>query len=84
MVTSVDPEPEPERLEAADAVLGDEPVLLGDRMEIGSNAAYLDHRIRAAQGVPKLLFQVLSEARHAADLICLDPSHDEPTRMEAG
>lgn len=33
---------------------------------------------------PKVLFQVLSEARQAADLICLDPSPDDPTRKKAG
>jgi hypothetical protein len=33
---------------------------------------------------PKLLFQVLCEARQAADLICPNPSPDDPTGMKAG
>jgi len=49
-------------------------VLLGDRLEIGSDsanhAAYLDHWVRLLRQSPRLLFQVLSEARRAADLIC--------------
>ena len=51
VLKGVEPKPEPERLEAAEAVLGDGPVLLGDRMEIGSHAGYLGHWIRTAQGV---------------------------------
>jgi antirestriction protein ArdC len=49
-------------------------VLLGDRLEIGSeiesHAAYLGHWIELLKESPKVLFQVLSEARQAADLIC--------------
>jgi antirestriction protein ArdC len=49
-------------------------VLLGDRLEIGAamanHAAYLDHWIGLLQETPRLLFQVLAEARRAADLIC--------------
>ena len=49
-------------------------VLLGDRLEIGSeiesHAAYLGHWIELLKDSPKVLFQVLSEARQAADLIC--------------
>jgi antirestriction protein ArdC len=49
-------------------------VLLGDRLEIGSeiesHAAYLGHWIELLKESPKVLFQVLSEARMAADLIC--------------
>ena len=49
-------------------------VLLGDRLEIGSeiesHAAYLGNWIVLLKESPKVLFQVLSEARQAADLIC--------------
>jgi antirestriction protein ArdC len=49
-------------------------VLLGDRLEIGAamanHAAYLDHWIGLLQETPRLLFQVLGEARRAAELIC--------------
>jgi antirestriction protein ArdC len=48
-------------------------VLLGDRLEIGSDtcnhAAYLSHWIALLRESPRLLLQVLSEARKAADLI---------------
>jgi antirestriction protein ArdC len=48
-------------------------VLLGDRLEIGSeiesHAAYLGHWVELLKESPKVLFQVLSEARQAADLI---------------
>jgi antirestriction protein ArdC len=48
-------------------------VLLGDRLEIGteieSHAAYLGHWIELLKQSPKLLFQVLRDARQAADLI---------------
>jgi len=53
-------------------------VLLGDRLEIGSeiesHAAYLGHWIELLKESPKVLFQVLSEARQAADLICPEAS----------
>lgn len=49
-------------------------VLLGDRLEIGSNvgnhAAYLAEWIQLLRASPKLLYKLLSEARRAADLIC--------------
>ena len=49
-------------------------VLLGDRLEIGSeiesHAAYLGYWVELLKESPKVLFQVLSEARQAADLIC--------------
>lgn len=49
-------------------------VLLGDRLEIGSNvanhAAYLSEWIALLRESPKLLYRLLSEARKAADLIC--------------
>jgi antirestriction protein ArdC len=38
--------------------------------EIESHAAYLGHWIELLKESPKVLFQVLSEARQAADLIC--------------
>ena len=48
-------------------------VLLGDRLEIGSeiesHAAYLGHWIELLKESPKVLFQVLSKARQAADLV---------------
>lgn len=47
---------------------------MGDRMEIGSeiesHAAYLGHWVELLKESPRVLFQVLSEARQAADLIC--------------
>ncbi len=49
-------------------------VLLGDRLEIGSamanHAAYLGHWVGLLRESPRLLLQVLSDARKAADLIC--------------
>ncbi|MFM7235151.1 MAG: zincin-like metallopeptidase domain-containing protein [Cyanobium sp.] len=55
-------------------------VLLGDRLEIGSNvgnhAAYLADWIRLLQHSPQLLYKLLSAARRAADLIC--PPTDPP------
>jgi antirestriction protein ArdC len=49
-------------------------VLLGDRLEIGSeiesDAAYLGHWVELLKESPKVLFQVLSEARQAVGLIC--------------
>ncbi|MEA5472668.1 zincin-like metallopeptidase domain-containing protein [Synechococcus sp. CCY9201] len=49
-------------------------VLLGDRLEIGSamanHAAYLGHWIELLRESPRVLLQVLSDARRAADLIC--------------
>ncbi|MFM7314294.1 MAG: ArdC family protein [Cyanobium sp.] len=52
-------------------------VLLGDRLEIGNDtahhAAYLSHWIALLRETPRLLLQVLAEARRAADLICPEP-----------
>ncbi|MFQ6539391.1 MULTISPECIES: zincin-like metallopeptidase domain-containing protein [Aphanothece] len=49
-------------------------VLLGDRLELGSemesHAAYLGHWIEMLNESPNVLFQMLSEERQAADLIC--------------
>ena len=49
-------------------------VLLGDRLEIGSamanHAAYLRHWVEMLRESPRVLLQVLSDARKAADLIC--------------
>ncbi len=49
-------------------------VLLGDRLAIGSamanHAAYLSHWAELLQESPRVLLQVLSDARKAADLIC--------------
>ena len=55
-------------------------VLLGDRLEIGSaianHAAYLGHWIELLKESPRVLLQVLSDARRAADLICPESSND--------
>lgn len=49
-------------------------VLLGDRLEIGSamtnHAAYLGHWVELLKASPRVLLQVLSDARKAAELIC--------------
>ncbi len=49
-------------------------VLLGDRLEIGSamanHAAYLGHWVELLRESPRVLLQVLSDARKGADLIC--------------
>jgi antirestriction protein ArdC len=49
-------------------------VLLGDPLEIGSamanHAAYLGHWIELLRESPRVLVQVLSDARRGADLIC--------------
>jgi antirestriction protein ArdC len=56
-------------------------VLLGDRLEIGSamanHAAYLGHWIELLRASPRMLLQVLSDARKAADLIFPEPSSAE-------
>ena len=53
-------------------------VLLGDRLEIGSamanHAAYLGGWIGLLRESPRVLLQVLSDARKAADLICPEPA----------
>ncbi len=60
-------------------------VLLGNRLEIGSeiesHAAYLGHWIALLKESPKVLFQVLSEARQAADLICPEPALPGPAEL---
>ncbi|MCT0199589.1 DUF1738 domain-containing protein [Synechococcus sp. CS-1325] len=62
-------------------------VLLGDRLEIGSeiesHAAYLAHWIELLKESRKVLFQVLSEARQAVDLISPEPTQ-EPAEVNAG
>lgn len=49
-------------------------VLLGDRLEIGSDvnnhAAYLGEWIQLLRESPQMLYKLLSEARRAVDLIC--------------
>lgn len=49
-------------------------VLLGDRLEIGSamanHAAYLGHWVKLLKESPRVLLQVLGDARKAADLVC--------------
>jgi antirestriction protein ArdC len=53
-------------------------VLLGDRLEIGSamanHAAYLGHWVELLSESPRMLLQVLGDARRAADLICPEES----------
>ena len=60
-------------------------VLLGDRLEIGSelqsHAAYLEHWIALLQAEPQVLFQVLGEARQAVVLIA--PEGVGPGEMES-
>ncbi|NBO67038.1 MAG: DUF1738 domain-containing protein, partial [Acidobacteria bacterium] len=55
-------------------------LLIGDRLEIGSDtanhAAYLSHWIALLQDSPRLLYQVLGEARRAADLVV--PEQEPP------
>ncbi|WP_457767194.1 hypothetical protein [Cyanobium sp. ULC065] len=47
--------------------------------EIDSHAAYLGHWIELLKEPPRVLFQMLSEASQAADLICLEvPGQPEP------
>ena len=59
-------------------------VLLGDRLEIGSelqsHAAYLEHWIALLQAEPQVLFQVLGEARQAVELIA--PEGVAPSEMD--
>lgn len=49
-------------------------MLLGDRLEICSeienHSSYLGHLIELLKESHRVLFQVLSEVRQAADLIC--------------
>ena len=51
--------------------------MFADRLEIGSDgvnhAAYLSEWIALLKESPRVLFQVLAEARGAADLICPEP-----------
>ena len=55
-------------------------VLLGNRLEIGSamanHAAYLGHWLELLKESPRLLLQVLSDARKAADLIFPESGKD--------
>jgi antirestriction protein ArdC len=57
-------------------------VLLGDRLEIGSDgmnhAAYLSHWVELLRESPRLLLQVLGEARRAVDLIAPERQADPP------
>jgi len=57
-------------------------VLLGDRLEIGSNvsnhAAYLAEWIKLLRESPHLLYKLLSDARRASDLICPQSTGSEP------
>jgi len=57
-------------------------VLLGDRLEIGSelqnHAAYLGHWIALLQAEPQVLFQVLGEARQAVELIAAERVVESP------
>jgi antirestriction protein ArdC len=59
-------------------------VLLGDRLEIGSDAcnhaAYLAGWVDLLQQSPRVLLQVLSDARRAADLICPEVEEQTPAQ----
>jgi len=61
-------------------------VLLGDRLEIGSelqsHAAYLEHWIALLQAEPQVLFQVLGEARQAVELIAPEAPGQSPAGEE--
>jgi antirestriction protein ArdC len=67
-------------------------VLLGERLEIGSDAhnhaAYLAEWIQLLRQSPKLLYKLLSEARQAVDLICPPQpdgvSHPDPALEDQG
>ena len=52
-------------------------MLLGNQLEIGSeiesHAAYLGHWMELLRKLPKVLFQMLSETRQAADLVFPEP-----------
>lgn len=52
-------------------------MLLGNQLEIvseiESHAAYLGHWMEILRESPKVLFQVLSEARQGANLVCPEP-----------
>lgn len=58
-------------------------VLLGDRLEIGSDtcnhAAYLSHWVALLRESPRLLLKLLSQARQAADLIYPEAECAAPT-----
>ncbi len=45
-----------------------EALLLGDRLEIESHAAYLGHWVELLKESPRVLLEVLSEGRQGADL----------------
>ena len=55
-------------------------LLLGQRLEIGSamenHAAYLGHWVELLRDSPRVLLQLLSDARQAADLICPEGGQD--------
>jgi antirestriction protein ArdC len=57
-------------------------VLLGDRLEIGSDAsnhaAYLAGWLGLLRQSPRVLLQVLSDARRAADLVCPEAEEQTP------
>ncbi len=59
-------------------------VLLGDRLEIGSamanHAAYLGHWVGLLKESPRVLFQVLSDARKAADRVCPETAEADADR----
>ena len=52
-------------------------MLLVNQLDIGSeiesHAAYLGHWMELLRKLPKVLFQMLSETRQAADLVCPEP-----------
>ncbi|WP_411868856.1 ArdC family protein [Vulcanococcus limneticus] len=62
-------------------------VLMGQRLEIGcdlaNHAAYLEAWVALLKESPRVLFQVLSAARQAADLICPEVLAEEPAAAGA-
>ena len=63
-------------------------VLLGERLEIGSDvanhAAYLSSWIALLHESPRLLVEILGDARRAVDLICPDETPQAATNAVAG
>jgi antirestriction protein ArdC len=52
--------------------------------EIESHAAYLAHWVELLKESPKVLFLMLSEARQAADLICLNAAFPYQVAQDPG
>jgi antirestriction protein ArdC len=61
-------------------------VLIGQRLQIGcelaNHAAYLQSWIAVLRESPKVLLQMISEARQAVDLICPEVPESVPVGAE--